>query len=425
MFCTNCGRPLLADSKFCGSCGKLVQSRPTRSLDVRAKPHPHYAVPSDEELPPPKPHHAPTTEPKKPMAWKPVLWWTLGWTVPLALIAATTNTGDAASNAAGATVVGLLVGLLFGLTHAAIADRRYKRKIAPAAAIESETEKEPLAKKRNIFVGLILLLNALIGLGFMAYAGSKASGSSSTPNSVLPWIFDIVLGIGLLAQKKKWVKVVFIRGIIGLVLWGAILAIQADWLGLVEQVVLSAVIIILTYDPLNKLRFRIGAMALLPALVLADVLLVFVPTVQASVFNSNLKASFTAMETNHQSMISSLNLIDPSGGSSLFHTEVDNTVSSNKTWRGSITTMQSLLNAETHSMNDSQSKQILAADLELTKLELQQCDSVGVLTSTAASIEPETETAYEQSTLKQEVDQINSFNQPIQDKYNEIINLGG
>jgi hypothetical protein len=165
--------------------------------------------------------------------------------------------------------------------------------------------------------------------------------------------------------------------------------------------------------------------ALLPAAVLIEILLVFVPTVQTSAFNSNLKSSFKAMETNHQAMISALNLIDPSGGSSLYHTEVDNTVSSNNTWKESITKLQDLLNGEVSSISDTQSKQILTADLELTKLESQQSDSVAALTSSAAGINPENESAYDQSVLKQEVDKVNTYNQPIQDKYNEIIKLGG
>lgn len=135
---------------------------------------------------------------------------------------------------------------------------------------QAPTEKS-LKTKRNKWMGWVLVVFSILGIIGLIYTYSDESFSSTDTfgNSPIPYIIDLWLGIELIRQKEQYIKWVFIRVILGLIIWGLVAMASGEWGTIFAQAIYSLYFIYLIKAPLTEKALKLANYIILPLIVLS------------------------------------------------------------------------------------------------------------------------------------------------------------
>lgn len=132
-----------------------------------------------------------------------------------------------------------------------------------------------LIKRRNKWIGWVLVTFSTLGIMSILLVLSEGSATNSDTlesagNNPLPYIVDFYFGIQLIRQKEeKYLNWVYIRIIIGLVVWGLIAISSEEWSTAIIQAIYSAYFIYLIKTPLTEKSLKIANYVILPIIVIS------------------------------------------------------------------------------------------------------------------------------------------------------------
>jgi hypothetical protein len=144
-----------------------------------------------------------------------------------------------------------------------------KETITSGVVTKEEFSEEDVKQenRRKKLLGWVLLVNSLIGIGLTAFLASKGIVDPASTANAVPWVIDILLACALFG-KRDVVKIIFVRSVLGLLVWVSVLASKHDWWSAAGQLAFSAYILYHSKVKATVKSFRVASALLAIAVVL-------------------------------------------------------------------------------------------------------------------------------------------------------------
>lgn len=140
---------------------------------------------------------------------------------------------------------------------------------------DAETIQKKLEKKRNISIGILLIVFSLLGLlATIPSYFNTTSEVNKLSESPLPYIIDLGLATQILRQESKYLNWIYWRAILGLLIWGFLAISQQKWGEVILQLIYSFYFIFLIKFKLSSSNLRIANFIILPLIILGLIIVV-------------------------------------------------------------------------------------------------------------------------------------------------------
>jgi hypothetical protein len=139
-------------------------------------------------------------------------------------------------------------------------------------------EESPLARRRNVFAGIVLLVNAVTSL----IGVYLASSPTNTYHNVLPWAIDAGIGVSLLLQRKRYYKILLFRAYAGGILWAVVGVFGHNYLSAAAQLIYASIFVVLYTGELSLPKLKVAKRVLLPLTIVALLAAAWTPADTAS-----------------------------------------------------------------------------------------------------------------------------------------------